>query len=162
MAIAQSGTPFTVVEPGTDYQNDGSSAFDGNGSGTPGFPNYSGTKRSGFSRSHAVSGVLDASLFSDPAGVGTGPVTSNQGANSFRNLGYFTVNGGFSKSFGLPLPGTVEGTHAQLTFRGEAVNLLNRTNYQGFDPDLTDTSFFGKVRAANQKRYMQLCVRLEF
>lgn len=162
MAIAQSGTPFTVVEPGTDYQNDGSTAFDGNGGGTPGFPNYSGIKRSGFSRSRAVSGVLDASLFSDPAGVGTGPVTSNQGANSFRNLGYFTVNGGLSKSFGLPLPGTVEGTHAQLTFRGEAVNLLNRTNYQGFDSDLTDTSFFGKVRTANQKRYMQLCVRLEF
>ncbi len=157
--VAQSGTPFTVVRPGVDYQNDGSANFDGN-NGTPGFPNYTGATRRGFDRSKALSGVLSASQFTDPVGVGTTTVTSTQGANTFRNLGYFDVDASLAKAFNFTVPSRETGF--KLVLRGEAINLLNRTNWQGFVSDLTNTGSFGKVLSANQKRYLQIGGRLEF
>jgi hypothetical protein len=158
--IAQSGTPFTVVEPGVDYQHNGSDTFDGTTGGTPAFPNYLGTKRTGFSRAQARTGIFTTAQFVDPAGTGTTVVQSTQGANTFRNLGYFTVNAGLSKGFAIPLPRRTEAAHLYL--RGEAVNLLNRTNYQAFGDDTTAATTFGLVTSANQKRYLQIGGRVEF
>lgn len=166
--IAQSGTPFTVVEPGKDYQLDGSYKFDSVGGATPGFPNYSGSQRSGFSRSRAyihnatVGGInnLNPTLFSDPLGTGTVTVTSSQGANTFRNLGYFTVNAGMEKGFNLPW----KMHSTRLFLRGEAVNALNRTNWKPMIGDITNQNpnGFGASVADNQKRYLQIGGRLEF
>jgi len=160
IVIAQSGTPFTVVDPLVDYQHNGSTSLDGAGAGTPGFPTYLGAKRSGFSRAQARTGVLSAAQFVDPPGTGTMAVQSTQGANTFRNLGYFTVNAGLSKGFSVPLPRRSEPAHFYL--RGEAVNLLNRTNYQAFGDDVSDATTFGLVTSANQKRYIQIGGRFEF
>jgi hypothetical protein len=165
IVIAQTGTPFTVDETEADYQNDGSYHFDGVGGGTPGFPTYLGQKRHHFSRTEALDGVFGtpSSSFSDPAGVGTGPVSSLQGANTFRNLGYFNVDATASKGFTLPLPGKSDGLKFYL--RGEAVNLLNRTNWQGIVSGYvagTTPLNFGTVLTANQKRYIQIGGRLEF
>lgn len=157
--VAQSGTPFTVVHPNVDYQNDGSAKFDGN-NGTPGMPTYSGTIRRGFDRSKALSGVLTASQFTDPTGTGTATVASTQGANTFRNLGYFDVDASLAKTIDFKVPGRESGL--KLVLRGEAVNFLNRTNWQGFVSDLGNAGSFGKVLAANQKRYLQIGGRLEF
>jgi hypothetical protein len=161
--IAQSGTPFTVDETGIDYQNDGGYAFDGAGGATPAFPTFNGTKRKGFTRTQALNGVFTQSQFSNPAGVGTEPVTSQQGANTFRNLGYFNVDATVSKGFNIPFPGRADGVKFYL--RGEAVNLLNRTNWQNIvsgwaAPTVAPT--FGSVTAADQKRYLQLGGRFEF
>jgi hypothetical protein len=109
-------------------------------------------------------GAFSQSQFSNPAGVGSAPVTSGQGVNSFRNLGYFNVDATVSKGFAIPLPGRPDG--ARLVLRGEAVNLLNRTNWQSFvngwagpsTPGIT----FGTVTGANQKRYLQIGGRFEF
>jgi hypothetical protein len=158
--IAQSGTPFTVVEPGVDYQHNGSATFDAATAGTPGFPTYLGRQRSGFSRAQARAGIFTTAQFADPVGTGTMAVQSTQGANTFRNLGYFSVNAGLSKGFFIPLPRRTEPAH--LVLRGEAVNLLNRTNYQAFGDDTTDTTTFGLATSANQKRYLQIGGRFEF
>lgn len=169
---AQSGTPFTVLEAGADYQNDGTAALDGTNNETPGIPTYNRLARK-FSRADAREGVFasfvasknllcsnpSACAFSDPAGVGTESVSQTQGINTFRNLGYFNVNLSLSKGFGVPTPKPVEGLRFYL--RGEAINLLNRTNYLGFHNDVTDGDF-GEATAANSKRYLQLGGRLEF
>ena len=156
--IAQSGTPFTVYDPTVDYQNDG--GFAGS-SGTPGIPTYNGTRRSGFSRSLArTTGVFTPSQFSNPIGTGTAAVEPTQGANTFRNFGYFNVDAGLAKSFHVPLPHTSTG--GQLVLRGEAVNLLNHTNYQPMGGDITNATTFGKVTSVNQQRYLQLGGRFEF
>lgn len=165
IVIAQSGTPFTVDETGIDYQNDGSFKFDGAANATPAFPTYTGTKRSGFSRSEALAGVFKQADFANPAGVGTGPVTSLQGANTFRNLGYFNVDANVSKGFSIPFF-SHEG--AKFYLRGEAVNLFNRTNWQDFingwagPKNVSPTGAFGSVKTANQKRFLQIGGRLEF
>ena len=161
--IAQTGTPFTVDETGVNYQNDNEYAFDGVGGSTPAFPTYSGGKRKGFTRSEALTGVFTQSQFSDPAGVGTAPVTSLQGANTFRNLGFFNVDATVAKAFAIPLPGRPDG--AKFILRGEAINLLNRTNWQNIVSGWaapTAGLTFGSVTAANQKRYLQIGGRLEF
>jgi hypothetical protein len=44
---------------------------------------------------------------------------------------------------------------------GDFINLLNRTNWQAIDNDITDSSF-GYSTNANQKRYLQLGGRFEF
>ena len=156
--IAQSGTPFTVYNPGVDYQNDGAP----NGASfNPGIPTYTGTKRSGFSRHAArTTGVLTAAQFTNPPGTGTIAVEPTQGANTFRNLGYFNVDAGLAKSFSVPLPHISNG--GQFVLRGEAVNLLNRTNYQDMGGDVTNATTFGRVTSVNQQRYLQLGGRFEF
>jgi hypothetical protein len=156
--IAQSGTPFTVAHEGEDYQNDGCAKFNGN-TGCAGLPTYSGTKRKGFSRSEVLAGAFTKSQFTDPAGYGTQTVVEQQGINSFRNLGFASVNASLSKGFGLPIPKAAES--AKFFFRAEAVNLLNRTNWQAMANDVSDGNF-GTVTSANQKRYLQLGGRLEF
>lgn len=160
--VAQTGTPFTVghAGAGNDYANDGSLNLDGN-AGTPQFPTYqSGLKHKGFSRKQvSLTGAFTPADFTNPAGLGTQPILSQQGANTFRNPGYFTVNSGFSKAFGVPLPRISEG--GKLILRGEFINLLNRTNWQGIDNDLTDSDF-GYSHNANQKRYVQIGGRFQF
>lgn len=157
---AQSGTPFSVLNFNKDYQYNGSLKFDGNGGGTPGLPTYLGAQRSGFSRSQAQSGVFTAAQFVDPVGAGTMAVQSTQGANTFRNLGYFNVDAGLAKSFSIRLPYMSQTGH--LILRGEAVNLLNRTNYRAFGTDVNNGTTFGKATSANQMRYLQLGGRFEF
>ncbi|MGO4514315.1 carboxypeptidase regulatory-like domain-containing protein [Terriglobus sp. 2YAB30_2] len=156
--IAQTGTPFSVAHEGEDYQYDGCAHFNGT-TGCAGFPTYSGVQRRGFTRSQVLAGAFTTTQFKDPAGYGSQPVTQRQGVNSFRNLGYFSVNATLSKGFNFPIPKVVEG--GKLFLRAEAVNLLNRTNWQAIANDVTDGNF-GTVTSANQKRYLQLGGRFEF
>jgi hypothetical protein len=167
ITIAQTGTPFSVGHTGVkinkvsvDYQNDGSNKFDGTGGGTPLFPTYrAGLLRKGFSRKEvSLTGAFTAADFTDPAGLGTTTVLSQQGANTFRNPGYFTVNGGFSKAFAIPF---ILKSESKFILRGDFINLLNRTNWQAIDNDITDAQF-GYSRNANQKRYLQVGGRFEF
>jgi hypothetical protein len=156
--IAQTGTPFSVAHEGIDYQNDGCDNFNGT-SGCAGFPTYSGTRRRGFTRSQVIAGAFTTSQFSDPVGLGTEPVTSQQGVNTFRNLGYASVNASLAKGFSFPIPKIADS--AKFILRAEAVNLLNRTNWMPMANDVSDGNF-GTVTSANQKRYLQLGGRLEF
>lgn len=106
-----------------------------------------------------IAGAFTTSQFSDPVGLGTEPVTSQQGVNTFRNLGYASVNASLAKGFSFPIPKIADS--AKFILRAEAVNLLNRTNWMPMANDVSDGNF-GTVTSANQKRYLQLGGRLEF
>ncbi len=166
LIIAQSGTPFSVynnttVGDGTSVVTSGSYQLDGNPDGhEPSLPQYTGTRRSGFSRSELLNGAFTTSQFVVPAGYGVVPLSPNQqGVNTFRNPGYFNVDASLSKGFFLHVPRL--GTATQFILRGEAVNLLNHTNFEAIDNVLGDSNF-GKVTAANQARYLQIGGRFEF
>jgi hypothetical protein len=125
ITVAQTGTPFSVGNSsGPSYAFDDSWAIDGNGGGTPAFPTYaSGMPRKGFSRSSVSrTGAFTAANFADPKGAGAGPVLSQQGANTFRNPGYFNVNSGIAKTYALPWIGSEDSS---FTLRADFINLLN-------------------------------------
>jgi hypothetical protein len=186
ITVAQSGTPFTVgnanngagspdsmtgqtgVAVAASYAYDNGMVVDNTSGGTPKFPTYLGHQRKGFDRYQASHGSIfgqqynngawSVPTFSDPQGTGLGPVLSQQGANSFRNLGYFNVNMGVAKAFGIPY---LEG--GKLTLRGDFINLLNRTNWGNFSNDIyTGGGSFGFAGGASNKRYVQLGARFEF
>jgi hypothetical protein len=162
ITVAQGGTPFSVGNTGgPSYAFDNSIKFDGGAGGTPAFPTPSaGLVRRGFSRT-AVSqtGVFTGATFTDPAGAGTEPVLSRQGANTFRNPGFFNVNAGFAKAFAVPF---IRSEPAKLTLRGDFINLLNRTNWGAIANDIADTPNFGFSTSTQNKRYLQLGGRFEF
>jgi hypothetical protein len=162
ITVAQTGTPFSVGNTsGPSYAFDNSIGIDGSSGGTPALPSPpTGLARRGYSRK-AVSrtGVFTGATFTDPAGAGTEPVRSQQGANTFRNPGYFNVNAGLAKSFALPF---VASESAKLTLRGDFINLLNRTNWNSIDNDVAEGTNFGFSTTTNNKRFLQLGARFEF
>jgi hypothetical protein len=163
ITVAQSGAPFSVGNAGgPSYAFDNSWNFDNSGGGTPAFPTYaSGLRRKGFSRAQfSKTGIFTAADFSDPAGAGvSGPVASQQGANTFRGPGYFNVNASLAKEFALPWIGKESSS---LTLRGDFINLLNRTNWVGPVNDISEGTNFGFSTTALTKRFLQLGARFQF
>ncbi len=162
ITVAQTGTPFSVGNTsGPSYAYDNSIGFDGGGGGTPAYPTPpAGLARKGYSRT-AVSktGVFTGATFTDPVGAGTEPVLSQQGANTFRNPGYFNVNAGFAKAFAVPF---FWSESAKFTLRGDFINLLNRTNWNAITNDEATQPQFGFSTGAGNKRYFQFGGRFEF
>jgi hypothetical protein len=163
ITAAETGTPFSVGDAtGASFANDNGISLDGSAGGTPEFPTYqAGMPRKGFSRKEvSTTGVVTAADFTNPPGVGTQAVLSQQGANTFRNPGFFNVNAGVAKSFDLPFRES-----ANLTLRGDFINLLNRTNWGPVTNDMQttgNTSYFGFSSSVMNKRYVQLGARFEF
>lgn len=152
--IAQSGSPFTVATTsGTyDFNRDGN-AYD--------IPLYLGTKRSFstsdarksfFGKQSAVPNVQN--LFVVPPGLSEGGLQYG-----FRGPGYFTLNTGLSKSFVLPW---FSAQKATLAVRAEAINTLNRANYQNPDGTYDDGSQMLRFQSVNQGRIIQLGGRFQF
>jgi hypothetical protein len=162
ITVAQTGTPFSVGNTsGPSYAFDNSLGIDGGGTGTPAFPTPSaGTQRKGFSRKQvSETGVFTGVTWTDPAGAGTAPVLSTQGANTFRNPGYFNVNMGIAKSFTFPWLGNES---SKFTMRGDFINLLNRTNWGPIDNDIASSPNFGFSTSTYNKRFLQIGGRFEF
>ncbi len=162
IVTAQSGTPFTVVNSasfavpstsaplGGDYEADGVSF---------GVPTYNGRHHGGFTRDQARVGVFNkATDFSAPLTFPLQPGEGNQGVNSFRNPGYFSVDGNVSKSFTLPW---FRGEKSTFLLRGEASNLLNRANLGPLGND-TNLTYFGQSSTAGYPRFLQIGGRFEF
>jgi hypothetical protein len=162
ITVAQTGTPFSVRNSsGPSYAFDNSLGIDGSGTGTPAFPTPSaGAQRKGFSRKQvSETGAFKGVTWTDPTGAGTEPVLSQQGANTFRNPGYFNVNAGVAKTYSLPW---VENASSKFTMRADFINLLNRTNWGAIDNNIADGNNFGFSLSTNNKRYLQLGGRFEF
>jgi hypothetical protein len=104
-------------------------------------------------------GAFKGVTWTDPTGAGTEPVLSQQGANTFRNPGYFNVNAGVAKTYSLPW---VENASSKFTMRADFINLLNRTNWGAIDNNIADGNNFGFSLSTNNKRYLQLGGRFEF
>jgi hypothetical protein len=147
LGLAQSGSPFTVVctsaYPTCDYNADGYN-YD--------YPNVaSGVQTSGFSRSQYENNIFATGVFSKPA-AGT---EGNEGRNTFRNPGYFSIDASVSKLFRLPWEGVT------FRFSFETFNTLNRVNLGAVDATITDATF-GRSTTANQARVMELRGRIDF
>jgi hypothetical protein len=147
LGLAQSGSPFTVVcssaYPTCDYNADGYN-YD--------YPNVvSGVQTSGFSRSQYENNIFATGTFSKPA-AGT---EGNEGRNTFRNPGYFSIDASISKLFRLPWEGVT------FRFSFETFNTLNRVNLGAVDATITDATF-GRSTTANQARVMELRGRIDF
>ena len=161
ITVAQTGSPFSVAnQSGPSYANDNSWTIDGSQGGTPAFPTYRPNRlRQGFSRNQITkTGAFTKTDFTDPLGAGTVGVLSQQGANTFRNPGYFNVNAGVAKTFSFSF---FQGETAGLTLRGDFINALNRTNWQGISQEFASNTF-GFSSTANNKRFVQLGARFEF
>ena len=107
----------------------------------------------------SVTGAFTGVTWTDPSGAGTQAVLSQQGANTFRNPGYFNVNAGVAKSFALPF---LTKETSNFTLRGDFINLLNRTNWNSIDNDVAEGNNFGFSTTTGNKRFLQLGARFEF
>lgn len=159
---AQSGTPFTVVNTNS-YNPPTASAPLGGGymaDGTNfGIPTYNGHHHGGWTRSQARTGVFNiVTDFSAPANFTVTPHEGNQGASTFRNPGYFTVDANVSKGFKFPW---FRGEQATFLLRGEASNLLNRANLGPLGND-TNAQYFGQSSTGGYPRFLQIGGRFEF
>jgi hypothetical protein len=84
----------------------------------------------------------------------------NSGRNQFRGPGYFNIDMSLVKRF------KITERHA-ITFRAEAYNLLNKTNFALPSTDVTSITgtsqgTFGKISATRNPRQMQLTLRYDF
>jgi len=165
VTILQSGQPFSVSctdtfravrdasgkvigNTGCDYNADGQN------NDRPNAPSFARIEDT--SNNHYINGVFTRADFPVPA-LGQG---GNLGRNTFFNPGDATTNLSVSKNFGIPwFTGGDRG--ADLQFRAEAFNALNRVNLQGVSSTM-NSSTFGKVTGANQGRMFQFGLRLSF
>jgi hypothetical protein len=97
--------------------------------------------------------AADLAMFSIPLAGEYG----NSGRNAFRGPGYFNIDSSLVKRFKIP------GTEGQtVTFRAEAYNLLNRTNFNNPATNLTNAATFGQISSSTGGRIMQLALRYDF
>jgi hypothetical protein len=82
-------------------------------------------------------------------------VLSTQGANTFRNPGYFNVNAGVAKSF-TRFRGLREAKPPSSPCAETFINLLNRTNWGPIDNDVAEGNNFGFSTTTYNKRFLQL------
>jgi len=153
--VAQTGTPFWVVNTAADYNQDGN-FYD-----IPNSPSF-GCKAS-YSRSAYLS-----SIFPVPTGDITGaadfpvPTAGTEGTeprNCYRNPGLVNFDASVAKNTHLPWLG--EAGNLQLRF--DFVNLFNHPDLGAVDGNLADSSTFGRVTSAGlPARQIQLIARISF
>ena len=144
--VAQTGTPFWVVNTGTDYNQDGT-LYD-----IPNLPSF-GCNVS-YSRSAYKGGLFAASDFGTPT-LGT---EGNEPRNCYRNPGMFNVDASVAKNTHVPWIG--EAGNLQLRF--DFLNLFNHPNLGPVDGNMADVGTFGRVTSALGARQIQLVARISF
>lgn len=149
----QSGTPFTVLDRSTDYNNNGRT-----GDNADDFPVISGVPFSGFARDDYRTGN---GIFRNYQSGFSAPATHENGTflrNAFRNPNYFTVDTSISKRFDLPW---LRDRKSSLLFGADITNVLNHVNFGPVESNYSDSNF-GTSRNAFFPRYIQLHARFEF
>jgi len=150
IAVAQSGTPFWVIDTrsfanGGDYNGDGLN-YD--------IPNTPATDFSGsHSRQSYINGLFTASDFPAPTAGSEG----NLKRNSYRNPGLFQVDASVLKNTHIPWI----GEKGSLQLRFDFLNVLNRVNLGAVDNFIGDGSF-GKSTTTLSPRQIQLGARISF
>ena len=173
--IGETGLPFTVVNGsgfapicsgGATLVNNqcpagstiiGNSGGDYNADGyntkLPNVPSF-GAHLGGQSKSQFLNGIFTASQFPAPA-LG---VEGNLGRNTYDRPGYKDMDFTFEKYFSLPW---FFAEKVKIEAKGEVFNLFNRTNLNGVDSGMTDSSF-GKSTSQLPPRSLQLHLRASF
>ena len=143
--VAQTGTPFWVVNTAADYNLDGLKYDIAN---SPSF----GCNVS-YSRNAYKTGLFTAADFPAPA-VGT---EGNMPRNCYRNPGMVNFDASVAKNTHVPWFG--EAGNLQLRF--DFLNLFNHANLGPVDGNMADLTF-GKVTSALPARQIQLVARISF
>ena len=150
------GLPFTVFSGNTNWSSQGI-YYD--------LPNAPSLKlaEGGYTRTQYLNGIFPASDFPSPCPAGTTTalgcgVEGNLGRNTFRGPHFAQVDAGFTKNNHIPWF-THEG--AQLQFRAEIANLLNRVNLTNVDGNLADGNF-GRATGVGIARTPQFSIRIHF
>ena len=157
--IAQTGLHFTpgYSDPAHDFTGSG-----GNGSYFA-IPDYTGTKRSGWSKSQFKAGIF-SNLGTNPSAAFPAPTCGicigNVGQNTFVGAGYATWDQSLVHKITLPWFGDGKSV---LSLRAQAFNSLNKVN---FNPQYLATTIntgnFGQTTSAFQGRVIDLGARFEF
>jgi len=167
VAVAQSGTPFTVVcttsgkafsaivdssgrivgNSGCDYNADNA------GPDRPNIPSFGSTK-TGLSNDDYINGIFVASDFPTPAPGQPGTL----GRNTFRGPRYFNVDFVLLRSLRFP---ELFGSASNVQLRLEMFNALNTTNLNQPNNALDDP-LFGKSASALPGRIVQFSFRFAF
>ncbi len=173
--IGETGLPFTVVngasfapicsggaalvnnqcpEGTTIVGNSGGNYnADGHNTALPNVPSF-GAHLGGQSKSKFLSGIFTASQFPAPA-LG---LVGNLGRNTYDRPGYKNFDLTFEKYFSLPW---FFSEKVKIEAKGEVYNLFNRTNLNGVDSGMTDSSF-GQSTSQLPPRSLQLHLRASF
>lgn len=151
IAVAQSGTPFWVVNnlpltAGGDYN------ADGNNWDIPNMPstNFTGSH----SREAYINGLFTTADFPAPTPGSEG----NLPRNIYRNPGYFQVDASLLKNNRFPLL----GEQGNLQLRIDFLNLFNHVNLGDVNNFFSEGSNFGKVTSALPARQLQLQAKFVF
>jgi outer membrane receptor protein involved in Fe transport len=173
--IGETGLPFTVVNgagfapicsggaalvnnqcpEGTTIvgNNGGDYNADGYNTKLPNVPTF-GAHLGGQSKTKFLNGIFTASQFPAPA-LG---VEGNLGRNTYDRPGYKDFDFTFEKYFGLPW---FFSEKMKIEAKGEVFNLFNRTNLNGVDSGMTDSTF-GESTSQLPPRSLQLHLRASF
>jgi hypothetical protein len=173
--IGQTGLPFTVTNgaafaptctggaalvnnqcpAGTSIVGNtgGNYNADGHNTALPNTPSF-GAHLGGQSTSKFLNGIFTASQFPAPALGALGTL----GRNTFDRPGYKDFDFTFEKYFNVPW---FFSEKMKIEAKGEVFNLFNRTNLNGVDSGMTDSSF-GKSTSQLPPRSLQLHLRASF
>ncbi len=150
------GLPFTVFSGNTNWSSQGI-YYD--------LPNGPTTRlaQGGYSRTQYLNGIFPASDFPSPCPAGTSTalgcgVEGDLGRNTYRGPYFAQVDAGFTKNNRIPW---FTRESAQLQFRAEIANLLNRVNLRGVDGNLADGNF-GRATGVGIARTPQFSIRIHF
>ncbi len=136
-----------IGNSGGDYNADG---YD---TKLPNVPSF-GAHLSGQSKSKFLNGIFTASQFPAPALGQEG----NLGRNTYDRPGYKDLDLTFEKYFNVPW---FFAEKMKIEAKGEVFNLFNRTNLNGVDSGMTDSSF-GKSTSQLPPRSLWLHLRASF
>jgi hypothetical protein len=173
--IGETGLPFTVVNgagfapicsggaalvnnqcpAGTTIVGNSGGDYNADGYNTklPNVPSF-GAHLSGQSKSKFLNGIFTASQFPAP-GLG---LVGTLGRNTYDRPGYKDFDLTFEKYFSVPW---FFAEKMKIEAKGEVFNLFNRTNLNGVDSGMTDSSF-GKSTSQLPPRSLQLHLRASF
>ena len=173
--IGETGLPFTVVNgsgfapicsggaalvnnqcpTGTTIIGNSGGDYNADGYNTklPNVPSF-GAHLGGQSKSQFLNGIFTASQFPAP-GLG---LEGNLGRNTYDRPGYKDFDFTFEKYFSLPW---FFAEKVKIEAKGEAFNLFNRTNLNGVDSGMTDSTF-GQSTSQLPPRSLQLHLRASF
>jgi hypothetical protein len=153
ITVAQSGTPFWVVNTNspTAPQNPGDYNLNGTNYDIPNAPSFGCNVA--YSRSAYKNGLFPASDFSAP----TAGTEGSELRNCYRNPGLVNVDASVAKNTRFPWLG--EAGNLQLRF--DFLNVFNHSNLGPVDGNMADATF-GKVTSALPARQIQLIARITF
>ena len=173
--VGETGLPFTVINgsgfapicsggaalvnnqcpAGTTIVGNSGGDYNADGYNTklPNVPSI-GAHLSGQSKSKFLNGIFTASQFPAP-GLG---LVGTLGRNTYDRPGYKDFDLTFEKYFSVPW---FFAEKMKIEAKGEVFNLFNRTNLNGVDSGMTDSSF-GKSTSQLPPRSLQLHLRASF